>query len=237
MSQLTLWQAIAVWILPVLFAITLHEVAHGWVAKKLGDPTAMMLGRLTINPIKHVDPVGTVLIPGVLLLMAKLAGGSPFLFGWAKPVPVTYENLRNPKRDMALVAAAGPLANLLMAIFWALSARAGIALYDTIQPVALFLVYSGVAGMFINAMLMVLNLLPLPPLDGGRILTSLLPGPLAWKVSRLEPYGFIILLALLITGILGRVLSPVLSWFLVGMSAVADMPLDLLQGVLYVLTN
>ena len=231
MAELSLWQAIAVWVLPVLFAITAHEVAHGWAAKQLGDPTAMMLGRLTLNPIKHIDPVGTLLIPGLMLAFTS------FVFGWAKPVPVTYQNLRSPKRDMALVAAAGPAANLIMALLWALAARAGIALYELAQPIALFLIYSGVAGMFINGMLMVLNLLPLPPLDGGRVATGLLPGPWAWKFSRLEPYGFMILVGLLMTGLLGRVLAPVLSWFLVGMSAVAGMPLDVLQGVLFALTN
>lgn len=196
-------QKVAVWSLPILFAITVHEVAHGWVAKRLGDPTAMMLGRLTLNPIKHVDPVGTFLVP-LILMIAHLP-----VFGWAKPVPVTWENLKHPKRDMALVAAAGPGANLLMALLWAAIMRLGLELSagDTMwlgRPLA----YMGFAGIEINIVLMVLNLLPLPPLDGGRILAGLLPGPLSWQVNRLEPYGFFILLGLLATGLLSYVMNP-----------------------------
>lgn len=202
MEELNLMQRLAVWALPVLFAITVHEVAHGWVAKYLGDPTAEMLGRLTLNPLRHIDPVGTLLVPGMLLLL----GG--FIFGWAKPVPVTYENLRNPKRDMAIVAAAGPLANLLMATGWALLLKVAIALSGEMEWVALPLLYMSGAGITINVILMVLNLLPLPPLDGGRVLTGLLPDRAAWQLGRVEPYGFIILLALLATGLLGRLLGP-----------------------------
>lgn len=201
MLELNLLQRIAVWALPVLFAITVHEVAHGWVARRLGDPTAMMMGRLTLNPIKHIDPVGTLLIPGVLLLL----GG--FVFGWAKPVPVTWENLRNPKRDMALVAAAGPVANLGMALLWAVVMKAGMLFADSLNWIAIPLIYMGGAGISINIILMVLNLLPLPPLDGGRVLTGLLPGRLAWKFSRIEPYGFFILLGLLATGALAYILG------------------------------
>lgn len=206
-------QQVAVWVLPVLFAITVHEVAHGWVAKKLGDPTAMMMGRLTLNPFKHIDPIGTVLVPLILLL---LPGG--FIFGWAKPVPVTWKNLRNPKKDMALVAIAGPVANLLMAIFWAIVLKIGILLSVQSDSQFMFLVAAGIAGIFINAILMILNLLPLPPLDGGRILVSVLPGPLAWKVSRLEPYGFFILVALLATGILGVIIGPPILWLIATLS-------------------
>ncbi len=199
MQELNVVQRIAIWVLPVLFAITVHEVAHGWVARRLGDPTAQRLGRLTLNPLKHIDPVGTILVPGLLLLL----GG--FIFGWAKPVPVTWENLRHPKRDMALVAVAGPAANALMALVWA----ASIKLSTLLPPAAATpLFYMGLAGVAINAMLMVLNLLPLPPLDGGRVLAGLLPGPWAWQFSRLEPYGFFILLALLATGVLGRLIGP-----------------------------
>lgn len=202
MNELNTVQTIAVWALPVLFAITVHEVAHGWVARQLGDPTAMMLGRLTLNPAKHVDPIGTLLVPLVLLLMHLP------MFGWAKPVPVTWDNLKKPKRDMALVAAAGPGANLLMALVWAGVMKLGLTLGGGAnawlgQPLA----YMGFAGIQINVVLMVLNLLPLPPLDGGRILTGVLPGPLAWKVSRIEPYGFIILLVLLASGLLGALLN------------------------------
>ena len=206
-------QQVTVWLLPVLFAITVHEVAHGWVARMLGDPTAMMMGRLTLNPFKHIDPVGTVLVPLILLL---LPGG--FIFGWAKPVPVTWENLRNPKKDMALVAIAGPAANLLMAIFWTIVLKIGILLSMQGGSPSMFLAAVGVAGIFINAILMILNLLPLPPLDGGRILVGLLPGPLAWKVSRLEPYGFFILVALLATGILGAIIGPPILWLIATLS-------------------
>jgi len=196
-------QIFSVWVVPVLLAITVHEVAHGWVASLLGDKTAFMLGRLTLNPLKHVDPLGTILIPGLLLLLK-----TGFIFGYAKPVPVTWQNLRNPKRDMALVAAAGPAANLLMALGWALLLRLGLLLGE--QGLALTLM--GIAGIFINTILMVLNLLPLPPLDGGRVLVGLLPGPWSYRLSRVEPYGFFILIALLVTGLLGLLLWPLISF-------------------------
>lgn len=205
---MTLVQTVAVLALPLLFAVTVHEVAHGWVARRLGDPTAMMLGRLTLNPIKHIDPLGTLLIPALLLIMH-----APFLFGWAKPVPVTWQNLRNPKRDMALVAAAGPGANLAMALLWALVAKLGLVLAPAIGGLALPIVLMGKVGITFNLVLMVLNLLPLPPLDGGRVLVGLLPGPLAWKVSRIEPYGFAILLVLLMTGGLAYLIVPPIGWF------------------------
>lgn len=201
MLELSLVQKISIWVVPVLLGITVHEVMHGFVARKLGDNTAFMLGRLTLNPLKHVDPVGTILIPGLLVLLQ--AG---FLFGYAKPVPINWRNLRHPKRDMALVAAAGPASNLLMAIAWALLIRLGVLLGEPGTP----LIYMGIAGIFINVVLMVLNLLPLPPLDGGRVMTGLLPGPWAYRFSRIEPYGFFILIGLLFTGILGLVLWPVI---------------------------
>jgi len=206
MDDLTLIQRIAVWALTVLFAITVHEVAHGWVANKLGDPTAMMLGRLSLNPIKHIDPIGTIAVPLVLLFM----GG--FIFGWAKPVPVTWENLHKPKRDMALVAVAGPLSNLLMAIGWAFLMKIGFALGATMPTLAWPLIYMGGAGISINAILCLLNLLPIPPLDGGRVLSGILPGPLAWRLNQLEPYGLFILLGLLATGLLNTILGPPLSF-------------------------
>lgn len=208
MGELTLPQFLAVASLPLLFAITLHEVAHGWVAKYLGDPTAQRLGRLSLNPIKHIDPVGTILVPVGLLVLSYAAVGRPFIFGWAKPVPVTWENLRHPKRDMAIVAAAGPLVNFIMAILWALIAKVGAILPPEYSAVALPLGYMGVFGISINLVLMVLNLLPLPPLDGGRVAVGLLPGPLAWQLSRLEPYGFFILLALVATNTLSVILYP-----------------------------
>jgi Zn-dependent protease len=203
MSGLTIPQLIAVWALPVLFAITLHEVAHGWVAKQLGDPTAARLGRLSLNPLKHIDPVGTVLVPAILI--ATIGVG----IGWAKPVPVTWENLRHPKRDMALVALAGPAANLLMAIFWGLVIRIALVLPETIAFIAEPLKYMGAAGIMINVILMVFNLLPLPPLDGGRVAVGVLPGPWAWRLSRVEPYGFFIIIALMMTGALWFILDPI----------------------------
>jgi Zn-dependent protease len=207
MDELSTLQRLAVLALPVLFAITFHEIAHGWVALKLGDPTAKMLGRLSPNPLKHIDPIGTVLVPILLFL------SSGFLFGWAKPVPITWENLKHPRRDMALVAVAGPLTNLLMAVLWALVVKFAIMADPAgASGIAKFFMYSGMAGIFINIILCVLNLLPLPPLDGGRVLVGVLPGPMAWQVSRIEPYGFIILVLLLMTGILGRILSPIVSY-------------------------
>ncbi len=226
MLEVSLVQKIVAWVPPVLFAITVHEVAHGWIAARLGDKTALMLGRLTLNPVKHIDPVGTILVPGLLMLMQ-----SGFLFGWAKPVPVTWQNLKHPKRDMALVAAAGPGANLLMALGWALVIRLGLQLGDT----GLALLFMGTAGIFINTILMVLNLLPLPPLDGGRVMTGLLPGPLAWKFSRIEPYGFMILLALLVTGVLGKIMWPVISLVMGALGLVSGLPARDFQQVLFTL--
>jgi Zn-dependent protease len=203
MKDFTMMQTIAIWALPVLFAITVHEVAHGWVAKLRGDKTAMMLWRLTLNPLKHIDPVGTVLLP---LLLVVLQTG--FVFGWAKPVPVTMQNLRSPKQDMVWVALAGPASNGAMALLWLGVMVAGAVLLQSTPWVAEPLIYMGQAGVMINVVLMVLNLVPLPPLDGGRIVTGLLPGRLSWQFSRIEPYGFFILIALLATGILGEILGP-----------------------------
>ncbi|MFO7592552.1 MAG: site-2 protease family protein [Pseudomonadota bacterium] len=211
MEELNLIQRIAVWAIPVLFAITVHETAHGWMALRLGDPTAKMLGRLTLNPIPHIDPVGTILVPIGLLTMSTLMGGAPFLIGWAKPVPITAENLRNPRRDMAYVAIAGPASNLLMAIFWALMIQLGATVLHTSQGVGEFLINAGQAGILINAILLALNILPLPPLDGSRVVSSLLPPRLAWNYDRLESFGFPILLLLLVTGILGAILYPIIN--------------------------
>lgn len=217
MDELNLMQRLAVWVIPVLFAITVHETAHGLMALRLGDPTAKMLGRLTLNPIPHIDPIGTVLVPIALLVMSSLAGSTPFMIGWAKPVPITVENLRKPRRDMAYVAIAGPLSNFLMALFWALVIRLGSGLLYTSQGIGEFLIYAGQAGILINAMLLALNILPLPPLDGSRVVSSLLPPRLAWNYSRLESYGFPILLVLLVSGILGTILYPIINlvWVIV----------------------
>lgn len=200
MNELTLIQRIVVWILPVVFAITVHEVAHGWVAKKYGDNTASMLGRLTLNPIKHIDLFGTIILPGLLLIT-----GTGFIFGWAKPVPVDGRNFKKPLHDMAIVALAGPVANFLMALAWALLARLGVVI--GVEIVSLPLIYMGIAGISINLVLALINLLPIPPLDGSRILTGLLPLRLAGQYNQLERYGFIILIVLLYSGLLNTVLA------------------------------
>ncbi len=201
MNELTMVQKIVVWLLPVVFAITVHEVAHGWVAKKFGDNTADRQGRLTVNPLNHIDLVGTILLPGILLLT-----GAGFIFGWAKPVPVDPRNFKSPRQDMMYVALAGPIANLLMAFGWAIIARIGVSLSD-IEAVAMPLVYSGIAGITINLVLALINVIPIPPLDGSRVVAGLLPERLAWQYYRLEPYGFYLLLFLLISGGLGLILG------------------------------
>lgn len=201
--ELTLIQQIAVYALPVIFAITLHEAAHGYAARHFGDTTSYMLGRISLNPLRHIDPVGTVLVP----LLTLAVGG--ILFGWAKPVPVNFSQLRHPKRDMLWVAAAGPAANLFMLLLWAGVMKLAMAMPE--NSLALPMVLMGKAGITINAVLMVLNLLPLLPLDGGRIAVSLLPARLAYSYSRLEPYGMIILVLLLFSGMLNAILWPAIN--------------------------
>lgn len=201
-------QSLAIHAIPVIFAITLHEAAHGYVARYFGDPTAWQQGRITLNPVKHVDPIGTLLVPALILFASK--GG--MLFGWAKPVPVDFGRLRQPKQDMLWVAAAGPVANLLMALGWALILK--MAVLMPLNDYSLPLAEMARAGINVNAVLMLLNLLPLPPLDGGRIAVSLLPHNLAWRFARLERFGFIILLAMLFLGLLDVILTPLLRVFL-----------------------
>jgi Zn-dependent protease len=202
-------QVIAIYAIPVILAITLHEAAHGYVAMRLGDLTAYAAGRVTLNPIRHIDPVGTVAFPLAILALTKLLGSGGILFGWAKPVPVNFANLRGPRSGMFWVAAAGPLSNLVMALLWAIAVKIGLSMPESYFALPLALM--GAAGVFVNVVFMVLNLLPLPPLDGGRILVSLLPHRMGHAVSAVEPYGFLILIALLVSGMLGVVLWPMIG--------------------------
>ncbi|MCU7871442.1 MAG: site-2 protease family protein [Candidatus Thiodiazotropha sp. (ex Lucinoma borealis)] len=205
MQGLDLIQKLSIFILPMVFAITVHEAAHGWMAKRLGDSTAEMLGRVTLNPIKHIDLVGTILVPIGVYLMTG------FMFGWAKPVPVNWNNLNHPKRDMGLVALAGPAANLMMALIWAVLIYVGAIIMENFDWLGLPLLLMGVAGVLINTVLMALNLMPIPPLDGGRVVYSLLPPKQAQAYSRLEAYGLFIVVILLATGLLGVILWPVVG--------------------------
>jgi Zn-dependent protease len=200
--ELSLIQKIVIYAPPVIFAITVHEAAHGYAAKHFGDMTAYNAGRITLNPIKHIDLFGTILLPAITILLGGI------LFGWAKPVPVDFGRLRNPKKDMLWVAAAGPASNFVMAIFWALVIKFSAGAPETI---AYPLVLMAKAGVGINIVLMVLNLLPLPPLDGGRIAVSLLPMHLARPFAQIERFGFIILIALLFTGVLNKILEPFIN--------------------------
>jgi Zn-dependent protease len=207
-------QQISIMALPLLLGVILHEVAHGWVANKLGDPTARLAGRLTLNPLAHIDPFGSILIPAVLIF-----SHAPFLFGYAKPVPVNFNNLGNPKKDMVWVALAGAVTNLLLALGFSLIHRilmAATPLWDlpllglVLQPLILMLRY----GVVINVALAVFNLIPIPPLDGGRVMVGLLPLKAAYSYSKLEPYGFLIVIGLLVTHILDWVISPFIYFFI-----------------------
>ncbi|HEY2969854.1 MAG TPA: site-2 protease family protein [Casimicrobiaceae bacterium] len=198
---------IVLWAVPVVLAITLHEAAHGYVARRFGDQTAYMLGRVTLNPLKHIDPIGTIAVPGFLIALSVLTRAPLFIFGWAKPVPVNFGNLHHPKRDMLWVAGAGPFANFLMAVGWAILLKSAVP-GGLIDSDGLFEMAK--AGIDVNLVLMALNLLPIPPLDGGRIALSLLPGPLAYRYSRLEPYGFMVVILLLVTGVLNYLMLPVM---------------------------
>lgn len=210
-------QTIAVYAIPVIFAITLHEAAHGYVARMFGDPTAYQAGRVSLNPARHIDPIGTLLVPALILLTSKVLGGAGLLFGWAKPVPVDFGRLRRPKKDMLWVALAGPAANMVMALLWTFALRA----YLENGTQEGFWFEMAMAGVNVNLALMALNLLPVPPLDGGRIVYSLLPNRAAYQYGRIEPYGLVIVLVLLATGTLWVVLGPILAlgrqvvtWFL-----------------------
>ena len=201
----TILHNISIWALPVLLAIVLHEYAHGWVADKLGDDTARWMGRLTLNPISHIDPFGTILIPLVLLVI-----GAPFLFGYAKPVPINFNKLRNPKRDMVWVALAGPLTNLALALISTFILWVAFHMPEGLRWFAEPLAMMCQASILINVVLFIFNLIPLPPLDGGRVAVGLLPGPWAYQLSRLEPYGFFIIIGLLVLGVFQTVLGPII---------------------------
>jgi len=192
-------QTLLIYAIPVLFAITVHEAAHGWVASLLGDHSARMMGRVTLNPIKHVDLVGTIIVPAFLYFTAG------FIFGWAKPVPVNFRALRSPKKDMLWVAIAGPMSNFIMATLWL------IVIFVAINTGSQFLADMAQVGIQINLLLAVLNLLPLPPLDGGRVVSSLLPPKFAYQYDQLEPYGLFILLGLLFLGIFQTVILPIVK--------------------------
>jgi Zn-dependent protease len=200
MTELSIAQKIAIWALPVLFAITVHEVAHGWVASKFGDQTARLSGRLTLNPLKHIDLVGTILVPIVMLIF------SGFIFGWARPVPVDPRNMRNPRWNMIFVSAAGPISNLIMALMWAGFAKLAYSYLNGWFGVPLVLM--GEAGVMINVVLAVLNCVPIPPLDGGRIVMSVLPKNISYTISKIEPYSFLILVLLIVSGVLFYIIEP-----------------------------
>jgi Zn-dependent protease len=199
-------QTIAIYALPVLFAITLHEAAHGYVARHFGDMTAYAQGRISLNPARHIDLVGTILVPLAILAASTLANMSGFIFGWAKPVPVNYSALRRPREHMLWVAAAGPASNLVMALGWASVLKIALLLPGSSlsEPLGLM----GRAGIVVNLIFLFLNLLPILPLDGGRIVASLLPHRLSWQYAKLEPYGLMLLLVLLFTKVLDGVLGP-----------------------------
>ena len=207
MPTLTVIQTIAVWVIPVLLAITLHEAAHAFVASRCGDTTARMLGRLSINPLRHVDLIGTIIVPILVAILSQFQ----FVFGWAKPVPINWGRLKNPRRDSALIAAAGPIANFVMAFLWALCLKISTIFHPETSLLALYISLMAEAGVLINMVLALLNLLPIPPLDGSRVVASLLSPRQAVHYLKLERFGFFILIILLFTGVLNSILSPLLT--------------------------
>jgi len=206
MDLVGMMQKIALYAIPMIFAITLHEAAHGYIARHFGEFTAQQAGRISLNPLNHIDPMSTIAIPLLMLVMTTGA----FVFGWAKPVPVNFGNLRNPKRDMLWVAAAGPGANLLMALAWALVLKLTFVVPTNYFSYPMQAMAHG--GITINLVLMALNLIPIPPLDGGRIAVILLPNQLAYRFAMIEPYGLFIVVALLLTHVLGVVIGPLVMF-------------------------
>ncbi len=223
--ELSSIQLFAIWVLPVVFAITVHEAAHGYAAHYFGDNTARAQGRLSLNPLKHLDWVGTVAVP---VLMIAFTG---FAFGWAKPVPIDGRNLKNPRKDMIWIALAGPLSNLLMGVFWAVVLRFCL-LFELENMALLFIIFTAVAGIMINTILMVLNLLPLPPLDGSRVLSGLLPIRLALSYNKLEPYGFFIIVALMLMGVLGYMMNPFINLSLTFLADISGISTALMASFL-----
>lgn len=206
--ELTLIQKISIWALPLIFAITLHEVAHGWVASFFGDQTARFTGRLSLNPLKHIDPMGTIIIPLLMMLLTN------FIFGWAKPVPVDARNFKHPRRDLAVVAMAGPVSNLVMAVMWGAIGKLSLLFLSNGNAwLGMPLLYMAEAGVMLNVVLAILNLIPLPPLDGGKFLMTLLPPRIAYKMSFVEPYSFFILILLMVTGVLTFIIMPFVFFF------------------------
>lgn len=207
MPEYTIIQQICIWALPVLLAITLHEAAHAFVAAHYGDNTAKLQGRVSLNPIKHIDPIGTVIIPLVIGVLTQFS----FVIGYAKPVPISWNQLRNPRKDIIFVTLAGPFSNLLMAFLWAACYKIALMLNPAVSMTAQFLWASARAGMIINLVLAFLNLIPIPPLDGSRVVSTLLPARQAIAYNKIEPYGFFILIFLIITGVLGFILNPLIN--------------------------
>lgn len=207
MPEFNFIQQICIWALPIILAITLHEVAHGYMAYYCGDNTAKLFGRLSFNPIRHIDPLGTIGLPLIIGVLTNFS----FLFGYAKPVPINWNQLKNPKRDMMLVACAGPLANIIMALIWAGFFKLALLMHPDTSMSSLFLLMTARAGIFINLILAFLNLIPIPPLDGSRVILSLLPPKQGLQYIAIEPYGFFILILLGFTGILGYFLEPLIN--------------------------
>ncbi|HHT0592676.1 TPA: site-2 protease family protein [Legionella anisa] len=216
MIEFTLIQKICIWAIPILLAITLHEAAHAFVAYRCGDTTAKMLGRLSLNPIRHVDPIGTIVMPLLIGVLTQFN----FVIGYAKPVPINANQFHHPRRDMILVTLAGPFANLFMTFLWAACDKLALMLNPRTSMAVLFLYATSQAGIFINLILAALNLLPIPPLDGSRVVSSLLPPRQAIAYAKIEPYGFFILILLVFTGVLGMILTPIINLGLIALSAI-----------------